>query len=432
MALDRTAPHRRRLLLAALTVLAAGAVMLTGCGGGPDRTKANLRVVNASGYSSLDVYVADVLRFAAIDTATGSSYQEIDPDETGSRIVRAGATSTLVSLTPALVRKKFYSLVAWGREGQLQSVLLDDNEAAADSGKAKLRVLNASSDAGLLDVFLTADGDALADAVALSAGAKVGEVGAFATVSAASNWRLRVTAAGARTDLRLDLRGLSLPSGSVQTLVLTPTAGGVLVNGQLLVQQGAMTSRPVEHARVRVAASLPQGEAVSVAIDAQTLMSQVASPAVGAYVWVPAGARNVAITAGAAALPSTLVSLAPGAEYTLLVHAATGTPAASWIGEDNRRPVSTSMARLRLVNGVASSTAALSLTADALPLVSGVLPGTGSAAVDLLAATLPLSVLSAGSVDPLYTHEHTLAAGELYTVFELGGPAPLTVVRKDR
>lgn len=420
---------RRRAVLA---TAAAGLASLAGCGGGADRTKANLRFVNASAYGALDLYVDEVQRVSSSAYGAASSYLEIDPDETESRLTRAGSTSTVLSVTPSLVRKQFYTLVGWGREGRLKTVLLDDNADAAASGKVKLRVLNAAADAGELDLYLTAEGDSLTDAVPLVSGAKPGETGSFLDVTAGSAWRLRVTGAGTRSDLRLDLRGVSLPSGSVQTLVLTPAAGGVLVEALLLVQKGTVTARAVEHARVRVAAALPLGESVSVTADSQTLLSSIASPAIGAYQWVPAGARSVVVTGGASVLPTVTVVLAPGGEYTLLVHAAGGTPTSSWLSEDNRRPESSAAARVRLVNGVSGSGSALALTSDALPVASGVIPGTGSDGVEVTAGDRVLAVREPGAADPLHSQTHTLTAAKLYTVFVLGGPTPLVLLREDR
>ena len=44
-------------------LLACAALLLAGCGGGADRTKAQVRLVNASsGYPALDLVVADQLR----------------------------------------------------------------------------------------------------------------------------------------------------------------------------------------------------------------------------------------------------------------------------------------------------------------------------------------------------------------------------------
>ena len=423
----------RRTFLGLQALALALALLLSSCGGGDDRTKAKLRFVNASVYPSLDLRMEGNLRFGGVGYGAGAAYQEIDPDETDSRVSVAGSTTALVSLTPTLVRKKHYSLLAWGREGELKTVLLNDDQTAADAGKARLQILQASTDAGALDVYLTADADALTGAVPVLSGAAAGTLSALTVVDAGS-WRLRVTGAGDREDLRLDVRGLSLPSTSVQTLLLTPSSGGVLVQALLLTQQGAVSARAVEHARVRVAGALPSGGAVGVTLGGLSLLSETASPVVGRYQWVPAGEQALVVRAAGSVLPSSTVSLTPGSEATLLVHAAGAAPALSWLADDNRLPVASSAAKLRLVNGLAASSDALSLTASALPVASAVLPGTSSTASALTAASVSeLSVRAAGAAQPLYVNdEPALKAAGVYTVFVLGGPVPLGLLRVDR
>jgi hypothetical protein len=404
-----------------------------GCGGGPDRTKANLRFVNASAYAALDLRVGDSLRFGAVAYGTAPAYQEIDPDKTASSISRAGSATPLVSLTPTLTRKNHYTLLAWGTQGQLKTVLLDEDAAAPASGKAKLRVVNAAADAGAVDIYLGAESDNLLDAVALKSAAAVGALGEFATVNSGV-WRLRVTAAGTKADLRLDVGALELASGATYTLVLTPAAGGVLVDGLLLQQQGALTAKPVTHARVRVVGALPGGGAVSAALGRTTLMAATASPAISSYVVVPAGDQTLVVSAGDLRLPETTVHLAAGSESTLLVHDATGVPAASWIVDDNRRPSAASSSKLRLVNGLAASGAALSLTVDAQPVASGIVPGTGSAAAEVASGSqVSLTVSAPGVGTPIFSaSDQALLADGVYTLFVLGGPTPAGILRRDR
>ena len=55
-------------------------------------------------------------------------------------------------------------------------------------------------------------------------------------------WHVCVTATGDKTDVRLDIPSLTLTSKQVATLVLTKSIGGVLMNGLLVNQQGALTA----------------------------------------------------------------------------------------------------------------------------------------------------------------------------------------------
>jgi Domain of unknown function (DUF4397) len=424
----------RRLWAAGMAV-AATALMLAGCGGGADRSKANVRFVNASsGYAALDVLVDDVRKFASVAYGQGEAYLELDPDEIDTDVTRPGSTTPLVSLTPAVSKRDYYTLLAWGAGGALKVTQLDDNADEPDGGKTSLRVFNAATDAGSLDVFLTADTDPLADAVALQSGATVGTTTSFATLNAGT-WRLRVTGAGAKSDLRLDVGGLVLGSQQIVTIVLTPGSGGVLVNALVLVQEGTITAKANTQARVRVAAGVPDSGAVTALVAGQTLMDGVGAPAIGAYTRVPAGDQLVNVSVSGTALASSTVTLEAGSDHTLLVHSPAGTPVVSWIADDNRLPVTSGKAKLRLVHSMAGNTGAMSLTADGLPVAGGVAAGAASSYAEVTpGTTVALIATAAGLASPVYSAvDRALVSGGVYTVFVLGGPSPATgLLRQDR
>lgn len=424
----------RRLWIGGLAATVA-ALVLAACGGGADRTKANVRVVNASsGYAALDVYVDDQRRFTAVGYGGDAAYVELDPQEMATEFTRAGSTTPLVALTPTVVKRDHYTLLAYGPEGGLKVAQLDDNAGEPDSGKALLRVFNAASDAGEVDVYLTAETDPLVDAVALHAGSAVGSATGYATVDAGT-WRLRVTGAGSKADLRLDVGGIVLASREIVTVVVTPGAGGVLVNALTLVQEGGIVARANAQARVRVAAGMPDSGTVTASVGAQVLMNGVGSPAVGSYQLVPAGDQLVGVTVDGTALASSTVTLAPGTDHTLLVHRPAGAPVASWIADDNRLPSASGRAKLRLVHGVADLAGTLSMTADGLPVAGGLAAGTGSAYTEVLpGTTIDLVVTAAGQPSPVWlAFDRTLLSGQVYTAFVLGAPTAATgVLRQDR
>lgn len=226
--------------LGGLAALAAAPVLLAGCGGGADRTKARLRLVNAtSGYDALDLVVDGTRRFAAVAYGAGDSYAEVDPGQADGELRRPDATLALLSFTPSLAKDRDFTVLAYGGEGELATLLLDDNTRAPDRDKTRLRVVNAAADAGALDVYLTGSDEALSGAVPVQAGAAVGGVGSFTTLSSGTR-RLRITAAGSKTDVRLDVAGFMLGSEDVSTLVIVAGQGGVLVNALRLDQQGSV------------------------------------------------------------------------------------------------------------------------------------------------------------------------------------------------
>jgi hypothetical protein len=129
------------------------------------------------------------------------------------------------------------------------------------------------------------------------------------------------------------------------------------------------------------------------------------------------------------------VTLAAGADYTLLLHGAAAAPQAGWIEDDNRLSADVGSARLRLVNGVAALAVPLSMTVDFLPVADGVAAGSASAYASLAATTTAqLSVTAAGRAAPLFSAvDQRLDAGAVYTVFVVGVPsAAVGILRKDR
>jgi Domain of unknown function (DUF4397) len=410
----------------------AAMVLLAACGDITDPTNAELRLVNAtSGYPALDLVIDDDRRFASVVFGATDRYVTVSPDDADSVLTRPGSTTPLLSLTPALVKQKNYTLLAYGSEGALSTVLLDDN-AAEENGKVRIRVLNAAPDAGSVDVYVTAPGDPLSTAVPLQAAAAVGTVGGWSTL-AAGTWQVRVTAAGDKTDLRLDVAGVVLTRDQVATVVVAPAAGGVLVKGLLLTQQGRIDELTGAQARVRVA--VPNRATVSAAVGGVTLLDSVGGPAVGAYQLVPSGAQTVTVTFDGAPVVLASADLAAGTDQTLLVYRAAGVPTVAWLPDDNRLPSASGNAQLRLVHGIDGLGGALSMNATFLPVATNVALGTASPYTLVTpGANVRITVSAAGADDPVADLlDQTLLAGRVYSVFVVEG-APLSTgfLRRDR
>lgn len=422
-----------RARLAALGMM-AGLALLAACGGGTDRTKAQVRLVNASsGYAQLDWRVDDQLRQGGVAYGQSESYVEADPGKPNT-LARAGSGTSLLSFTPAVDKRKHYTLLAYGPQGALKQLLLGDEAGAPDDNRSLVRVVNAAPDAGALDLYITGPGETLADSVPVQSGAAVGEIGAWFTVNSGT-WRLRVTAAGSKTDLRLDVGALTLASKQIVTLVLSPAVGGVLVQGLALTQQGAIAALAPTQARVRVAAGLTGGGTASLRLGGAAVLSNVGAPAVTPYTVVPAGAQAVGVTVNGAALAETQFTLTAGADYTLLVYGDTAAPLLRWVSDDNNLPSDRTRAKLRLVNAVDGLSGPLSLSADFAPVADGVAAGTASSygGVDAT-TTAQLSVSAAGTAAPLFSAvEQTFSAASNYSVFLVGSASgPVGIVRKDR
>ena len=272
--------------------------------------------------------------------------------------------------------------------------------------------------------------ETLQAAVALQSGLAVDAVSSNLDLSSGT-WRLRVTGAGSKTDLRLDVSGLTLGSRQIRTLVLVPGPGGVLLKALLWAQQSDIEVQPATLARVRIATGLTD---VSATVAGTALLAPLNSAAVTAYSAVPSGDQSVVIGAGTATPVTSSFNLTPGGDYTLLLMGGDTAPTQSWLVDDNSLPSDRTQAKVRLVNGVHGLAGGLSLTVDASPVAVNVGAGTASVYASQTPSTIAQVAVAAAGTGTLFSKaEQTFSANTTYSVFLLGAAASTTgVVRADR
>ncbi len=420
---------RRHLLATAPGALALG---LSACGGGSDSAgKAQIRVLNlSSDVASLDIDLDAATWVSGAATAQLTAYKEVDPDSYDFSLRRSGSTIALASGERTLSKDAHYTLVVWGRETALTFVTLTEDEDPddVDSGKARIRVYNASADSGSLDLYLTATAVDLQDTTAAQSAVGAGLLSGYRDMSAGS-YRLRVTGYGDASDLRLDVDAIALSAKSFTTVILTGTSSGVLVNGYALSQQGSVTPMATGKARVRVVASADNRGAVGVTWAGQALAAALSSPTVGPYTSVDAGTQTLNVLINGQLVSSGQRSLSVGVDYSLMVW---GSGAVSLIADDNRLPTNSARVKLRLIHGSAG-TDPLTMAVDYSVTAAGVAQGTASG-FSTLNASSSVRLDVSTSADQVYTDDDvTLSAQGVYTAFVLGGrTTPTGLLRKDR
>lgn len=427
-----TAPMNKRHFLGLMAAVPLGS--LVGCGG--SSSGSSVRLVNASaGYASLDLYADDDKLISAVAFGTASSYTDASDGTVTTALTSAGSSTYLLTQSRTITAGTDYTIVAYGWEGGLKSLISSDNTDAADSGKTKVTVLNTASDAGSLDVYLTAESDSL-DASTPVASAVAGGAQSSITSVSAGTYRLRVTAAEDTSDLRLDVSGVVLSSTGVVDFVLTPGSGGVLVHALQIVQGGAVTQWLNTQARVRVVAGVSDSARVSVSANGSALLSNAPSPTIGAYTLVDAGSLALSGTVNGTALAGVDTTLAAGADVTLLVHGTPGSAALAVINDDNRLPSNTAKLKLRLLNAMSGmADYPLTLTVDYAAIATDVAEGAASDA-KLVAASSAATVEVSSALSStalLSLTDTTLSALGVYTVFMFGtSDAASGALRKER
>ena len=233
---------------------------------------------------------------------------------------------------------------------------------------------------------------------------------------------LCVTGTGSKTDVRLAIAGATFKNRQVSTLILTRTSGGVLVNGMLLDQQGALTSYANTLSRIRLVADAANAGQVSATVNDVALAVDQASPQIGGYQPISSGALTMALSIGGTAVTTTPLAVDAGGDYTLLVAGTAAAPTIALLADDNTPSTSTSVpVKMRLVNGLNNLDTPASLTAGGSLVAAGVAFGSASG-YDTLAAnsgTADILVNSAGAT--LFgLADQALVSGGIYTVFLLG------------
>ena len=418
--------------------------LLSGCGN-DDAQKGEVRIINATTeYTSLDLYTQNSDGSSSLvvsGTAAGaaSGYTGVDRGTYTFQVKSTSGAGTAATTTGTVTKTDHFSVVTSLTGGKAVATFLTDEEASPASGNAKLRIFNAASgEAPSVDVYLSTNAcDALTVTDTPFATAVTTLQTTYGQLTGGTTWNVCVFANGDTTTLLLDIPALTLKNQEIATLILTHTAGGVLLNGAVLDQQGAMTPYTSTLARVRVAADATVGGTgglVSVTINGTAVTSQAASPSVGSYVTIPSGALTTSITVdGTTATGFTLPSAAAGSDYTLLVTGSQGNPAATLITDDNTPSTSTTQpVKARVINGVNTGSGTVSATVDAKTLGNAAF-GAASSYVTLVSTTGTSTVLPSIVTTPTTLVNQSFTSGEVYTVFIWGNAsAPVLTLSSDR
>lgn len=422
----RFTPWATRL---ALTLSLSAMAALTACGGsGGGGSSTQVRLLNATrSYAQLDLTVNDKTINSKVAYASAGEYGGVDTGSTASKVLTSDVGTSVSATQPTLNANSNYTYITYGFSGAVRTTLLEESQAAPDANKAKLLVLNLAPDAGALDTYVTSAATCgLTNETALSSNLAGGAGSGYIQINSGT-FRVCVTGYNKPTDLRLAIPAITLDSASVNTLILTATDGGVLVNGITMVQKGAVKNFANTQSRVRTVAALASGGAVTSSINGQAMFgSSAVSPLISDYVTTNAGASTLSVAVNGANVSFTAPTLAAGKDTTLMVWGDPAAPKLAVLDDDNRLPTVSTDVKIRLVNALQINGAGLSVgygtiasniaAGSASTSLSGSITNSSTGAqVDV---TVPTSALS------IYTNSALVfPAGSVWTFFAVPNTA---------
>jgi hypothetical protein len=235
-------------LRSVLRALPLALLVVGACGGDSDGSSGDthIRLLNlSSGYDSVDLYSnngdddTDQNVFTAVTRGSLSAYSTLKSDSYTLKFRRSGTTGDLYSMGVDLAGGTYTTLIATGTTNRFTVGAITEDTDAPGSGYTKLNVINVTA-ATSVDVYLTGATDSLDDVAATVALVGSGAQSNPITINSGT-YRLRMTASGSKTDIRLNVPAITMPSAGVVALIVTDTDGGVLVNAILLPKQGQPT-----------------------------------------------------------------------------------------------------------------------------------------------------------------------------------------------
>ncbi len=392
---------------------------------------ATVRLVNATqSFSSLDAFVDDASIATQLKIGQASNFTEVS---SGSRTIKArntGGATDLVEQSQSLNGDGHYSIIALGGEGQINFAVYKEDESEPNSGYAKFRVFNAFTFGDGVDVYLTNANADLATESPIFSNIAMQSTATFRSV-VPGTYRLRVTTAGDRSEIRLDVAQLAVTEKSIYTYVLVPTRSGTIADGLLLQQKGSAAGNVNTTARVKFVNGYSPTATVQPTINGQKTGGSIGGYGISSYVLVKEGAQTIGFIAGGQSYVTSL-SIAAGTDMTVaLTPSGPNTSVISTL--DNNFPVSvTGKAKMRLFN-LAQGAGPVQLSYNAgTTLVDYLDFGLVSGYAQFYAQTYDFTAAGGNGTSATLT-DYVVVNGAAYTAFLFGNAGVEKFsVRRDR
>ena len=391
--------------------------------------QARLRLMNAApGLQPVDLLSDDTLLSGPISTTLTSAYLQLASGTHTFKLVPAGTTqSELISATLQLEAGKDYSLVLIEDGGAAQMLLLPDNNSLPKVGKARLRFVQASPQAGELDL-LVQGGQALLIQQTYQTIPQYTEI-------AAGTYDFELRSTKTMTAV-LDLPGITLAEGTVNTLVVYDDPS---LQSTVQAFNSIDARRP---ARLQFVNASQNEPVVDVSVQGTTIFSSVVFSDTTSYLPLEPGSQEILLSdaVNSNQLATAGLNLPPNSDNTLVLYGPAGNLQTLYLPDDNTIPAF-GKARLRFVHLSPESPAgggSLSIKPQGGPTwFSNVLFESVSDYITVEAGTYTLEVRSAGIVTPTLTYPNiTFSEGSVVTLVAMtevvkGNPALQLTIHSD-
>jgi hypothetical protein len=424
-----------------LGVAVVALAVLVGCtaesGGYNTTSPPKIRFFNAA--FDIGAIDADV---GTVQTITGLNYEQFATYHSASlgsqpvTILQTGTTTPLITSSVNFDNGQRWTHILYGRPNAPQALIVADNVELSGGGKYKVRLVNAATESGPLDVYVTAPGAVIDTMSPTLAGVTLGGVSDYVELDAGSV-EVRIVPSGTKS-VFYDSGQITLSERNAYSLVAYNRGDPGQVNVGLLTHDtlGSGSLQNSGIGKVRVVNATPAVPSLNVASDGTALFTGVAYGSATPYGVTAAGAHTVTVQASGAPNVDILnggVTFPPGGDATFVIYGNPGSLIGVTLSDANFLPMTTGNARVRVVNAGTGLGAVGTYINGALAV--GTLPvGSTSLYFELAPATYAVSFVdTASSGVVLAIPAVTLAANHTYTLLLIGTPtAPAYVLTQDR
>jgi hypothetical protein len=390
---------------------------------------AHVRVVNVvADVPVLDVSANDEPTFPGVAFQGSTDYNDLDNESTTFAAKPPAASAPLAQATFALAGEQTYTLVVHGTSSQPLIMLLPDATIQPGGGRSQIRIANAATGIGPVDVYVTAPGAPIADA--LPNLVSIGYTGASTYLQVSpGTYQMRITEAATKTVL-YDSPSISLSDNTSTDLILYTTTSGRLPNALLLDVNGA-GQRVVANntlANVKFVHAAPQAGAVNVLVDATTVFSNVPYPQANGYSTITAGSHTVSFeptAAPGAPIATVAPTLAPATDTTVVATGLAGSTHAFVVSDNNLPPTSSANVRVRLVNA-SIDVGPLDLLLNDAKQASAVPADAASGYAEIAGGTYTIKLVDPGTTNVrAMLSDAALVNGTTNSIYAIGQPGAL-------